>query len=79
MPEAIGIPTDMLRKASEMAVCKINVGTDIRVCYFGEIRRQMALKPEKFDGRSFLEPARTAVAEMVAKRITEVFGSNDKA
>ena len=79
MPEAIGIPTDMLKKASEMAVCKINVGTDIRVCYFGEIRRQMALKPEKFDGRSFLEPARAAVAEMVAKRITEVFGSANKA
>ncbi|MBO4819477.1 MAG: ketose-bisphosphate aldolase [Firmicutes bacterium] len=79
LPAAIGIPTDMLREASEKAVCKINVGTDIRVCYFGEIRRQMALKPEKFDGRSFLEPARNAVAEMVAKRITEVFGSNDKA
>ncbi len=79
LPAAIGIPTDMLRTASEKAVCKINVGTDIRVCYFGEIRRQMALKPEKFDGRSFLEPARTAVAEMVAKRITEVFGSNGKA
>ena len=79
LPAAIGIPTDMLREASEHAVCKINVGTDIRVCYFGEIRRQMALKPEKFDGRSFLEPARTAVAEMVAKRITEVFGSNGKA
>ena len=79
LPAAIGIPTDMLREASEKAVCKINVGTDIRVCYFGEIRRQMALKPEKFDGRSFLEPARTAVAEMVAKRITEVFGSNGKA
>ena len=79
MPEAIGIPTDMLAKAAQMAICKINVGTDIRVCYFGEIRRQLALHPEKFDGRTFLEPARAAVAEMVCKRITEVFGSNGKA
>ena len=79
MPAAIGIPTDMLRQASTMGVCKINVGTDIRVCFFGEIRRQMAQNPSKFDGRTFLGPARDAVADMVAKRITEVFGSAGKA
>ena len=79
MPAAIGIPTEMLRQASTMGVCKINVGTDIRVCYFGEVRRQMAQNPAKFDGRTFLGPARDAVADMVAKRITEVFGSAGKA
>ncbi len=79
MPEAIGIPTDMLRKASTMGVCKINVGTDIRVCFFGEIRKQLFENPAKFDGRTFLGPARTAVEDMVAKRITEVFGSAGKA
>ena len=79
MPEAIGIPMDMLRKASTMGVCKINVGTDIRVCFFGEIRKQLFENPTKFDGRTFLGPARTAVEDMVAKRITEVFGSAGKA
>ena len=79
MPEAIGIPMDMLRKASAMGVCKINVGTDIRVCFFGEIRKQLFENPAKFDGRTFLGPARTAVEDMVAKRITEVFGSAGKA
>ena len=79
LPEAIGIPQDMLRKAASMAVCKINVGTDIRVCWFGEIRKQFAEHPEKFDGRSFIGPAQKAVSEMVAKRITDVFGSNGKA
>ena len=79
IPEAIGIPMDMLRKASTMGVCKINVGTDIRVCFFGEIRKQLFENPTKFDGRTFLGPARTAVEDMVAKRITEVFGSAGKA
>ena len=69
----------MLRKAASMAVCKINVGTDIRVCWFGEMRRQFAENPKKFDGRSFIGPAREAVASMVAARITDVFGSNGKA
>ena len=79
LAQAIGIPGEMLRKAASMAVCKINVGTDIRVCYFGEIRRQFAENPKKFDGRTFLGPAQKAVADMVAARITEVFGSNGKA
>ena len=79
LAQAIGIPGEMLRKAASMAVCKINVGTDIRVCWFGEIRRQFAENPKKFDGRTFLGPARKAVAEMVAARITDVFGSNGKA
>ena len=79
LAQAIGIPGEMLRKAASMAVCKINVGTDIRVCYFGEIRRQFAENPKKFDGRSFIGPAQKAVADMVAKRITDVFGSDGKA
>ena len=79
MPEAIGIPEEMLRKAASKAICKINVGTDIRVCYFGELRKMFALKPTKFEGREFLEPARLAVEEMVIDKITNVFGSNNKA
>ena len=78
LQQAIGIPPEMLREAAKKAVCKINVGTDIRVCYFGEIRKAMALNPTKFDGRTFLQPARNAVADMVAERITNVFGSNGK-
>lgn len=79
MPEAIGIPEEMLRKAAKKAVCKINVGTDIRVCYFGELRKMFALKPTKFEGREFLEPARLAVEEMVIDKITNVMGSANKA
>ncbi len=79
MAEAVGIPEEMLRRAASMAVCKINVGTDIRVCFFGEMRRQFAENPTKFDGRTFLGPARDAVAEMVAGRITNVMGSAGKA
>lgn len=79
MPEAIGIPESMLREAASKAVCKINVGSDIRICYFGELRKMFATKPTKFEGREFLEPGRLAVEEMVIDKITNVFGSNNKA
>lgn len=79
MPEAIGIPEEMLRKAASMAVCKINVGSDIRICYFGEMRKMFVTKPTKFEGREFLEPARTAVEEMVLDKMTNIMGSINKA
>ncbi len=79
LPDAIGIPEEMLRQAASMSVCKINVGSDIRICYFGEIRKMCALKPNKFEGREYLEPARTAVEEMVTYKIEKVFGSAGKA
>lgn len=79
MPEAIGIPEDMLRTAASKAVCKINVGSDIRIGYFGEMRRQLALKPDKFDAKEFLIPCRQAVADMVYDKLVNVMGSQNKA
>ncbi|MBQ3931638.1 MAG: ketose-bisphosphate aldolase, partial [Firmicutes bacterium] len=79
LAQTVGIPCEMLRKAASMAVCKINICTDLRVCYFGELRRQLAENPGKFDGPTLLVPARNAVTEMVAARITDVLGSSGKA
>ena len=79
LPEAIGIPPEMLREAASRAVCKINVATDIRVCYWGEIRRQLALHPGSFDRRSILEPALRAVTDLVEAKIATILGSADKA
>ncbi len=79
MPQAIGIPEEMLRKAASMAVCKINVGSDIRICYLGEFRRQLATKPSAFDSREFLIPSRQAVQDMVAHKMRNVLGSSNKA
>lgn len=78
MPQAIGIPEEMLRKAASMAVCKINVGSDIRICYLGEFRRQLATKPSAFDSREFLIPSRQAVQDMVAHKMRNVLGSSNK-
>ena len=75
MPEAIGIPEDMLREAARHAVCKINVGTDIRVAFIGAFRKALHECPEKFETRVFMEPATKAVTELVADKLKNVFGS----
>ncbi|WP_308751995.1 class II fructose-1,6-bisphosphate aldolase [uncultured Anaerotruncus sp.] len=79
MPDAIGIPEEMLRQAAAMAVCKINIDSDVRVAMTAAIRRYMAENPSHFDPRQYLTPARTAVREMVSHKITEVLGCAGKA
>lgn len=73
MPEAIGIPEAMLTKAAQMAVCKINVGTDLRVAYIGAFRKALAENPEKFDARVFITPAMDAITKLVEDKIENVF------
>lgn len=61
MPGAKGVPEEMLRKAASMAVCKINIDSDIRLAMTGTIRKYFAENPSHFDPRQYLSPARAAV------------------
>ncbi|QEY34733.1 class II fructose-1,6-bisphosphate aldolase [Caproiciproducens galactitolivorans] len=79
MPDAIGIPEEMLREAAKMAVCKINVDSDLRLAMTASIRKYMAENPSHFDPRQYLAPARTAIKDMVAHKIRCVLGCEGKA
>lgn len=78
MPGAIGVPEDQLRKAASSAVCKINIDSDIRLAITASVREYLANNPEHFDPRQYLKPARQAVKDMVAHKIVNVLGSNDR-
>ena len=78
MPDAIGIPEDQLREAARSAVCKINIDSDIRLAMTGNIRKYFAEHPDHFDPRQYLKPARQAVKDMVAHKIVNVLGSDNK-
>ena len=78
MPGAIGVPEDQLRKAASMSVCKINIDSDIRLAITATIRKYMAEHPDHFDPRQYLKPARQAVKDMVAHKLINVLGSNNK-
>ena len=78
MKGAQGVPEDMLRKAAEMAVCKINIDSDIRLAMTAAIRKHFAEHPDHFDPRQYLSPARAAVKEMVLHKINNVLGCNNK-
>ena len=79
MPDAIGIPEEMLRQAARSAVCKINIDSDIRLAVTGTIRKYFNENPSHFDPRQYLAPAREAVKEMVKHKILNVLGCDNKA
>jgi fructose-bisphosphate aldolase, class II len=79
MPNAIGIPEEMLRQAARSAVCKINIDSDLRLAMTATIRKYLAENPSHFDPRQYLAPARTAIKNMVAHKIKDVLGCDGKA
>ena len=79
MPDAVGIPEEQLRKAATMAVCKINIDSDLRLAMTATIRKYFNDNPSHFDPRQYLAPARTAIKNMVSHKITTVLGCDGKA
>ena len=79
MPDAVGIPESQLREAAKMAVCKINIDSDLRLAMTGTIRKFFDEHPEKFDPREYLKPARNNIKELVKHKITDVLGCDHKA
>ncbi len=77
MPDAIGIPEEQLRRAAKMAVCKINIDSDIRLAMTAGIRRVFTNNPSAFDPREYLKVARDEVKKMVEHKIVDVLGSNN--
>ena len=75
LPNAIGIPEEELRQAAKMAVCKINIDSDIRLAMTAGIRRVMSEKPDVFDPRTYLSVARDEVRKTVYHKIVDVLGS----
>lgn len=79
MPGAIGVPEDQLRQASQMAVCKINIDSDLRLAMTATIREFFYEHPDKFDPREYLKPARAAIKDLVSHKIVDVLGCDGKA
>jgi len=78
MPDAIGIPEEMLREAAKMAVCKINIDSDLRLAMTASIRKHFVEHPDHFDPRQYLTDGRNAVRETVRHKIRDVLGSSNK-
>ncbi|NLM73718.1 MAG: class II fructose-1,6-bisphosphate aldolase [Clostridiaceae bacterium] len=79
MPGAQGVPEEMLRKAASMAVCKINIDSDLRLAMTAAIRKVFAETPAEFDPRKYLGPGRAEIKKLVKNKLINVLGCAGKA
>jgi len=79
MKDAVGIPEEQLRKAAESAACKINIDSDGRLAMTAAIRKVFTQKPDEFDPRKYLGPARDCLKDLYKHKIIHVLGSDGKA
>ncbi|QUH25787.1 class II fructose-1,6-bisphosphate aldolase [Serpentinicella alkaliphila] len=78
IPGAQGVPEEMIRKATQFGVCKVNIDTDLRLAMTAAVRKELFADPKNFDPRKYLAPARTAIEEMVRHKIVNVLGSDNR-
>ena len=79
MPDAVGVPEEQLREAAKLAVCKINIDSDLRLAMTGTIREYFMEHPDHFDPRQYLKPARANIKELVRHKLVDVLGCAGKA
>jgi fructose-bisphosphate aldolase class II len=74
-----GIPEEQVRQAVRGAVCKVNIASDAFLVFTALVRKMLSEKPENFDPRKYLGPARETLIEEYVRKNREVFGSAGKA
>ncbi len=79
LDDAVGIPEEMLRQAARLAVCKINIDSDLRLAMTAGIRQHMAANPGHFDPRQYLKPGRELIHTLVKNKLVNVLGCDGKA
>ncbi len=78
LKDAIGVPEAMLREAARMAVCKINIDSDLRLAMTAGVRAYLQAHPDEFDPRKYLTPGRDNIRRLVKEKIINVLGSDHK-
>jgi fructose-bisphosphate aldolase class II len=78
MPDAMGVPEEAISKAAKMAICKVNIDTDLRMALTAKIRQVFSENPGEFDPRKYLGPGREAIKDMVKHKL-HVLGCAGKA
>ncbi|MBE6034842.1 MAG: class II fructose-1,6-bisphosphate aldolase [Clostridiales bacterium] len=78
IPGAQGVPEDMITEAAKYGICKVNIDTDLRLAMTAEVRKFLMDKPEEFDPRKYLAPARDAIQRMVQHKIKNVLNASNQ-
>jgi fructose-bisphosphate aldolase, class II len=73
-----GVPDEMIRRAIQAGVGKINVNTENQVACTDAIREVLSKDSKVFDPRKYLGPGKKAMVEVIRSKI-QLFGSSNQA
>ncbi|UMZ75134.1 class II fructose-1,6-bisphosphate aldolase [Natranaerofaba carboxydovora] len=75
---ASGVPDESIKKAIDLGVRKINIDTNIRQAFTKGVRELLGEKPDEYDPRKILRPAKEEMKEVIKEKI-RLFGCAGKA
>jgi fructose-bisphosphate aldolase class II len=78
MKDTRGLDAESYHKAIRNGINKVNIDTDLRLKWTAVVRKTLHDKPEEFDPRNILGPARAAVKEIIKEKM-KLLGSAGKA
>lgn len=74
---ASDVPDELVRKAIELGINKVNVATDLKIPFSNAVKKYFIENPDANDPRKYMTPGKLAMKEVVRHKI-EVCGSANK-
>lgn len=74
---ASDVPDDLVKKAIELGICKVNVATDLKIPFASAVKKYFVEHPEASDPRQYMIPGKVAMKDVVIHKI-KVCGSENR-
>lgn len=75
---ASDVPDNLVKKAIELGICKVNVATDLKIPFASAVKKYFVEHPEASDPRQYMIPGKVAMKDVVIHKI-KVCGSENRA
>ncbi|WP_338630876.1 tagatose bisphosphate family class II aldolase [Clostridium baratii] len=75
---ASDVPDELVKKAIELGICKVNVATDLKIPFSDAVKKYFIDNPTANDPRKYMTPGKEAMKAIVKHKIM-VCGSNNRA
>ncbi|MCG0276600.1 MAG: class II fructose-1,6-bisphosphate aldolase [Thermosediminibacteraceae bacterium] len=75
---ASGVPDELVKKAIELGICKLNIATELKMSFANAIKEVFKNNPAESDPRKFLAPGEKKIEEVVKEKI-KLFGCGGRA
>lgn len=73
---ASDVPDDLVKKAIELGICKVNIATDLKIPFSDAVKEYFIDNPDANDPRKYMTPGKVAMKKIVMEKITVCGSAN---